>query len=78
MVPVVAAQWERAESLQQIVPTLAKMNLAGAKFTGYGCPGYGQLLQRPARVGPPHAAAGGLRSRRTAGSGVRSAASSNL
>ena len=25
-------------------PALAKMNLAGSKFTGYGCPGHGELF----------------------------------
>ena len=46
--PVVADHWERAESLQQIVPTLARMNLAGAKFTGYGLPRLRLPRLRPA------------------------------
>jgi glutaryl-CoA dehydrogenase len=42
--PVITEHWERAEFPAQIVPALAKMNLAGSKFTGYGCPGQGELF----------------------------------
>ena len=42
--PLVADHWERAEFPAQIVPELAKRNLAGAKFTGYGCAGHGELF----------------------------------
>ena len=42
--PIIAEHWERAEFPAQIVPALAKMNLAGSKFTGYGCAGYGELF----------------------------------
>ena len=42
--PIIADHWERAEFPAQIVPALAKMNLAGSKFTGYGCAGYGELF----------------------------------
>jgi glutaryl-CoA dehydrogenase len=42
--PVIADHWERAEFPVEIVPALAKMNLAGSKFTGYGCAGHGELF----------------------------------
>ena len=42
--PIIADHWERAEFPAQFVPALAKMNLAGSKFTGYGCPGHGELF----------------------------------
>ena len=42
--PIVADHWERAEFPAQIVPALAKMNLAGSKFTGHGCAGHGELF----------------------------------
>jgi glutaryl-CoA dehydrogenase len=42
--PIIADHWERAEFPAQIVPALAKMNLAGSKFTGYGCAGHGELF----------------------------------
>ena len=42
--PVITEHSERAEFPAQIVPALAKMNLAGSKFTGYGCPGQGELF----------------------------------
>ena len=37
--PIIADHWERGEFPTAIVPALAKMNLAGSKFTGYGCGG---------------------------------------
>jgi glutaryl-CoA dehydrogenase len=42
--PIIADHWERAEFPAQIVPALARMNLAGSKFTGYGCSSHGELF----------------------------------
>ena len=42
--PIITEHWERGEFPTAIVPALAKMNLAGSKFTGYGCAGYGELF----------------------------------
>jgi glutaryl-CoA dehydrogenase len=42
--PVIDDYWAREEFPSQIVPALAAMGVAGSKFTGYGCPGYGELF----------------------------------
>ena len=42
--PIIADHWERGEFPTAIVPALAKLNLAGSKFTGHGCAGYGELF----------------------------------
>jgi glutaryl-CoA dehydrogenase len=42
--PLIADHWERAEFPALIVPALAEMDLAGSKFTGYGCSGHGELF----------------------------------
>jgi glutaryl-CoA dehydrogenase len=42
--PVIDGYWAREEFPTQIVPALAAMNLAGSKWAGYGCPGYGELF----------------------------------
>jgi glutaryl-CoA dehydrogenase len=42
--PVVDGYWAREEFPAQILPALAAMNVAGSKFAGYGCPGYGELF----------------------------------
>ena len=42
--PLIADHWARGEFPDEIVPALAKRNLAGSKFTGYGCAGHGELF----------------------------------
>ena len=42
--PSIAEHWSRAEFPAEIVPGLATKGLAGSKFTGYGCPGHGELF----------------------------------
>lgn len=42
--PIIAEHWARAEFPAEIVPALAKLNLAGSKFTGHGCAGHGELF----------------------------------
>ncbi|KAH7436163.1 hypothetical protein KP509_05G005600 [Ceratopteris richardii] len=37
--PIIAKYWERAEFPFEIVPSLAKLKIAGGTIKGYGCPG---------------------------------------
>ncbi|MCU1668828.1 MAG: glutaryl-CoA dehydrogenase [Blastococcus sp.] len=37
--PIINPYWERAEFPHELVPKLAKLNIAGFQIPGYGCPG---------------------------------------
>lgn len=43
--PIVNAFWLRDEFPHQIIPELAKLNICGLTFEGYGCPGKSSLLE---------------------------------
>jgi glutaryl-CoA dehydrogenase len=43
--PVVNHYWLRAEFPFELVPKLAKLNICGATYQGYGCPGYSNLME---------------------------------
>ena len=42
--PVINRYWTREEFPRELIPALAGLGLAGLPFTGYGCPGRGNLL----------------------------------
>jgi glutaryl-CoA dehydrogenase len=42
--PVINRYWTREEFPHELVPALAGLGLAGLPYTGYGCPGRGNLL----------------------------------
>ncbi|HEY0125727.1 MAG TPA: acyl-CoA dehydrogenase family protein [Blastococcus sp.] len=42
--PIINEYWTRAEFPRQIIPGLAQLGIAGAQFSGYGCPGRSALL----------------------------------
>jgi len=42
--PVINRYWTREEFPQEILPGLAGLGIAGLPYTGYGCPGGGNLL----------------------------------
>src|SRR5579859_1422706 len=55
VVPVAQGFWERAEFPFELVPKLARLNVAGSTIKGYGCPGmssvaYGLALQELSRA----------------------------
>lgn len=39
VIPIINAYWERAEFPAELIPKLAKLNIAGGPIQGYGCPG---------------------------------------
>src|SRR5579871_5964304 len=39
VIPVINDYWERAEFPFELIPKLARLNLAGSDIHGYGCPG---------------------------------------
>ena len=43
--PIVNNYWLKDEFPHQIIPTLAKLNICGLTFEGYGCPGRSSLLE---------------------------------
>lgn len=43
--PIVNTFWLRDEFPHQIIPELAKLNICGLTFEGYGCPGKSSLLE---------------------------------
>jgi glutaryl-CoA dehydrogenase len=43
--PIVNSFWLRDEFPHQIIPELAKLNICGLTFEGYGCPGKSSLLE---------------------------------
>src|SRR5690242_6401925 len=42
VIPVINGYWERAEFPFELIPKLAKLNIAGGSLKGYGCPGMSQ------------------------------------
>ena len=42
--PVINRYWTREEFPQELLPGLAGLGIAGLPYTGYGCPGGGNLL----------------------------------
>jgi glutaryl-CoA dehydrogenase len=42
--PVINRYWTREEFPHELIPALAGLGLAGLPYTGYGCPGRGNLL----------------------------------
>mmetsp|Transcript_25590 Transcript_25590/g.64931 ORF Transcript_25590/g.64931 Transcript_25590/m.64931 type:complete len:461 (-) Transcript_25590:299-1681(-) len=47
--PVIAGYWEKAEFPFKLVPSFAKLGLAGGSIRGYGCPG-GSIIQNAMAV----------------------------
>jgi glutaryl-CoA dehydrogenase len=45
VIPVINDYWERAEFPFELVPKLAKLNVAGGTIKGYGCPGMSTVAQ---------------------------------
>ena len=43
-IPVISSYWERGELPFELLPKLAKLDIAGDTIQGYGCPG----IKRPA------------------------------
>jgi glutaryl-CoA dehydrogenase len=41
--PIINEYWTRAKFPQQIIPEMAKLGIAGAQYSGYGCPGLSAL-----------------------------------
>jgi glutaryl-CoA dehydrogenase len=39
VIPIINPYWERGEFPEQLIPKLAKLNIAGGTIEGYGCPG---------------------------------------
>ncbi|GAC1385621.1 MAG: acyl-CoA dehydrogenase family protein [Herpetosiphon sp.] len=39
IIPIINPYWDRAEFPYELIPKLAKLNLAGGTIQGYGCPG---------------------------------------
>src|SRR6478752_7830675 len=39
VIPIINDYWERAEFPFELIPKLAKLNIAGGSLQGYGCPG---------------------------------------
>src|SRR5579859_4542035 len=42
--PVINRYWTREEFPSDLIPGLAELNIVGLPYTGYGCPGGGNLL----------------------------------
>ncbi|PRY52207.1 glutaryl-CoA dehydrogenase [Geodermatophilus tzadiensis] len=42
--PIINQYWTRAEFPRQIIPRLAELGIAGAQYSGYGCPGRSSLF----------------------------------
>jgi alkylation response protein AidB-like acyl-CoA dehydrogenase len=42
--PVINEWWTRAKFPRQLIPEMAKLGIAGAQYSGYGCPGRSALL----------------------------------
>jgi glutaryl-CoA dehydrogenase len=42
VIPIINGYWERAEFPFELIPKLAKLNIAGGSLKGYGCPGMSQ------------------------------------
>jgi glutaryl-CoA dehydrogenase len=43
--PIANEYWNKAEFPHHIIPKMAKLNIAGLTYKGYGCPGYSALLE---------------------------------
>jgi glutaryl-CoA dehydrogenase len=43
VIPIINAYWERAEFPFELIPKLARLNIAGGSIRGYGCPGMSQI-----------------------------------
>jgi alkylation response protein AidB-like acyl-CoA dehydrogenase len=41
--PIINEYWTRAQFPQQLIPEMAKLGIAGAQYSGYGCPGLSSL-----------------------------------
>jgi glutaryl-CoA dehydrogenase len=41
--PIINEYWTRAKFPQQLIPEMAKLGIAGAQYSGYGCPGLSAL-----------------------------------
>src|SRR5579872_2858386 len=44
VIPIISSYWERGELPFELLPKLAKLDIAGDSIQGYGCPG----IKRPA------------------------------
>jgi alkylation response protein AidB-like acyl-CoA dehydrogenase len=42
--PIINEWWTRAKFPRQLIPEMAKLGIAGAQYSGYGCPGKSALL----------------------------------
>src|SRR5215207_6708939 len=42
--PIINEYWTRAETPLHLVPDMAELGIAGAQYSGYGCPGKSSLL----------------------------------
>ena len=41
--PIINEYWTRAQFPRQLIPEMAKLGIAGAQYSGYGCPGLSSL-----------------------------------
>src|SRR3712207_7715858 len=42
--PIINEYWTRAQFPRQLIPAIAELGIAGAQYSGYGCPGRSSLF----------------------------------